>query len=671
MGSDYPLTFSPITIRGVTYKNRLHMAPQSPGLTSRDGMVTTEMIDFWRPAARGGVGIITVGNAPVDFAEAKDENRHIDLGADENVVPLSRFVDMCEGYGCHPSIEINHSGFNAVYEYTHRPPVSSSEWLTDGMIRMAKRNGRDPIPSIPMTVEKIREVEGKYIAAAKRCQTAGFKMALIHGAHANLIGQFSSPHFNKRTDEYGGSLENRARFAMEILDGVRAACGEDFVIEFRVSADEFIEGGMHFEETKEYLKMLQDKIDIVHVSAGILGPVDKMRYWHQSTYMDYMYNVHFAADLRNMLPDKVKVCTVGSIMNIDNAERILANGDADFIAMARPFVADPEMPRKFATGRKEDFRPCMRCDWCAARITATPKTTACAANPMVMHYLELRDGKVPKAEEPKCVGVIGGGPAGMQAAITLRERGHEVVLFEKEPRLGGNMRYAAASSIKADVRAFCDYMVRQVEKSGAELRLGVEATKEMIDAEGFDGLVIAVGSEPILPSFDGAGKPGSPEVVWGGDVELGDVEVGKRALIVGAGTVGMETALTLLRAGHEVTIVEMAPNNDALCSGFGGINNNLLRELCIDGGASFSFNMKLSRIVKGGIECESVESGEAVRFEGDTVILAMGMKPRRALAESFVHCAPETEVRIVGDAMEALKIGDATNAAFSAALHIC
>ena len=425
MGSKYSHVFSPIKIRGIDFKNRITLAPPSPNLASPDGKITYEFIDWFRMFARGGVCTLYVGNSSIDITECKDEAYQLDLSSDDGIRELARFADMCKEFDCHASLEINHNGENTAFETVGHAPFSSSELISGTELIRAKRLGRDPIPSIAMTKEKIQETINKYGDAAARMKRAGMDIVLVHGGHGNLISQFTSPLYNHRTDEYGGSLENRARFAIEVCDNIRQKCGEDFVIEFRISADEIAEEGMHFDETLELIGMLKDHIDIIHVSAGLHSDFGGayMRNWCQNFFMERGFNVHYAAAVKKAYPDLL-VTTVGSITSIDMAEEIIANGWADFVAMCRPLMADPDMPNVYAHDHPEDHRPCLRCSTCMKHLMI-PKPIFCAVNPMSGMTSVLRDGVVPKAVEKKKVAVVGGG-VGCAIAYPIAKKLHEL-----------------------------------------------------------------------------------------------------------------------------------------------------------------------------------------------------------------------------------------------------
>jgi 2,4-dienoyl-CoA reductase-like NADH-dependent reductase (Old Yellow Enzyme family)/thioredoxin reductase len=674
MGSRYKHVFSPIRIRGVDFKNRITLAPPSPNHASPDGLVTHEFVDWFRMFARGGAAILYVGNSSIDITECKDEECQLDLSSDRSVLPLSWYAEMAAAYDCHASLEINHNGKDTAFETTGHAPYSASSIITSSERTRAARLGRDPIPSIEMSLEKINETVEKYAMAALRMKRAGMDVCLVHGGHGNLISQFTSPLYNFRQDEYGGSTEKRARFAIEVLEAIRKKCGEDFVIEYRISADEIAEEGMHFDETLELIALLEDKIDILHVSAGIHSDFNMKYYrnWCQNYMMPHGFNVHYARDVKSNFP-KLPVTAVGSITDLDLAEEILANGHADFVAMCRPLMADPDMPRKYAANKPEERRPCLRCDACAKRLggggTGNPRVINCAVNPISGLTSLLKDGTVPKAKTKKRVAVVGGGPGGVYAMMALCDRGHDVTLYEKEKELGGNLLGAAAPPLKSDCRDYLDWFRREAAKYPARILTGTEATKELLDREAYDALIIAVGAAPIRPNVPGVNKP---HVFFASDAELGKHDVGERLAIIGAGSVGVEAAIDFADLGKRVSIVELTDEESAMMNLFKGAGTSApeLKAL-LDEKENIRqyYGTRLTEILDDKIVCVNA-AGESFEIETDNVLLSIGMRPRYELAEELRRSAPETEVFIIGDAKAAGNISTATNAGFQAALHI-
>ncbi len=656
MGSNYKQIFSPITIRGVEFKNRIEMAPTSPKFTTEKGYMTQEHIDYFRAIGRGGAAIITLGNCTIDIAHAQDEPRQVALDSDDYLIGIGRFADMCERFGALGSLEINHSGLDAVYDYNKVPAIGPSSQMMPRELLRAAQNGREPVRAQKMTINQIHEVQRKYIDAAYRCKSAGLKMCMLHGGHGNLIAQFSSPLYNHRTDEYGGKLENRARFGMEILEGIRKKCGEDFVIEFRVSADEMHPDGMHFEETKEYLQMLDGLIDIVNVSAGLHSDIKYFRYWSPNMYMPRMINVKYAAELKKIL--KCKVTAVAGIMNLDNAEKIISGGWADFCAMARPLMADPEMPRKYAMNKPEEHVPCTRCGYCGKRVRNI-RTVACAVNPKLGRESELEDGLVHRARVKKTVVVVGAGPAGMQATLTLLERGHHVVLFEKEPVLGGNLIAAASMNLKQDMKDYLEYIRCAVHKSSADIRLNTMVTDETIRDIAPDALVIAVGAEPSIPDVPGIHLP---HVHWAADADMGKCQIGENIAIIGGGSLGLESAVTQSSRGKKVRVFEILPQLSS--------DTAELLTILEKNGAEILTNRRLTAIHPDKIVCTVIDTGAVEEYECNTVLISTGLLPRKETVEGLRHILPETEVYIVGDAKLPRSLGDAIHDGFNAALNI-
>ncbi len=660
----YPPVFSPIRIRGVDFKNRIELAPPSLDLCSPDHLVTDAFVDLNRSIAYGGAAILTVGNVMVDINECMNEELQLDLSSDDCIHPLSQFALMCEGFGAHASLEINHGGKDSQFARTGKPAYAPSAYISSWEMMSARQMGREPLKTIEMTVEHIHETVEKFGQAALRAKKAGMRMCMIHCGHANLISQFASPLYNQRTDEYGGSLENRARFTIEVLDRVRELCGEDFVIEARISADEIIPGGMHYDETLKYIALIQDKIDILHVSAGVHGDFAYMRNWWQNSMMDREFNVHYAASIKKEFPHLL-VNTVGSIMSIARAEEIIASGKADFVSMCRPLLADPEMPRKFAEGREEDHRPCLRCQRCAGKEN---RVISCAVNPFLGREREFPLGRVQKADTKRRVAVVGGGPAGINAAMILRERGHDVTLYEKSGRLGGMLNYGVLPPFKQDLTDYLRYLLRQADKCGARILLNTEATPELLERENYDAVLVAVGSEPIVPKVPGVTLP---HVCWAPEAEAGEKPCGQKVVIVGAGSVGCEAAIDLKERGKDVVLIDMMPDFGFLFGSAGALAMELTRRLT-DDKVDVRLGLRLSEITPTEVVCENVKTGERVRVEADTVLLAVGMKAKWAEADALrLTVAAGTNAFLIGDCL----VGDgnvktATSSALSAAAYL-
>lgn len=665
MPTKYPHVFAPLIIRGVLIKNRLEQAP--PGCffaTDSNGFCTEEFVSYFRQYARGGVAICSVGNCTIDITESSDEDGQIQLHSHGCVQPLKYFSEMCESYGAHGSLELTHNGKDTIFERIGRPPFSVSSFVTEDEVLRAERLGRDPIPTVEMSKRKIKETVDKYAKSAWFCKEAGMKMCMIHGAHGNLIAQFASPYYNKRTDEYGGSLENRARFACEILDAVRIQVGEDFVIEYRISAEEFHPEQMHFDETLKFIEYIKDKVDILHVSAGLHvftgKPKSWMRYMLQNYTMEQMYNVHYAEKIKAAFPDLI-VATVGSIKNVAMAEEIIASGKADIVAMNRALHADFDMPRKFAENREWEHMPCLRCR--CFRMASPHTTKLCTVNPIWGRFKEYPDAKLPRATIQKKVAVVGGGPAGVEAVKWLLQRGHDVTLYEKCSSIGGTVRLAVSAPFKIDLSDYLSYMESFIKNCGARVLLNTEASPEMLSSENYDALIVAVGADPIILGVPGVNKP---HVFWAPDAESGHVKCGENLVIIGGGSVGTEASINLAMQGKKVTVIEMADYVNLMETGAAAD----LLSLSDEQGVNRFLGWKLVEILDDAVIAENVKTGEKREFIADSVLMAAGMKPRREEALRFYHCCPETSFIMVGDCYETGDIRNATWSAFEAARYI-
>jgi 2,4-dienoyl-CoA reductase-like NADH-dependent reductase (Old Yellow Enzyme family)/NADPH-dependent 2,4-dienoyl-CoA reductase/sulfur reductase-like enzyme len=659
--------FSPITIKGVEFKNRIQTAPMVPCMATPEGWVTRELIGFYRPFAQGGAGIVTVGDSAINFEHAMDHEGQLNLGEDDVKMGLDDLADEIHKFGSVISIELNHGGrFSNSMNLAKKglKPVSSTPKPAEIDEFFSKLQGKQPAEVEEMSIPLINKTIKDYADAVRRCKDSGFKMVMIHGAHGMLPSQFLSPYVNKRTDRYGGSFENRARFCIEMLEAIRRNVGEQFILEYRISANELVPEGMELEDVIRFVHMIKDKIDILHVSVGMLPNPFTIQNMIQPLYMPHMLNVHYAEAIKKEVGDDLKITCVGSVMTLENAEEILSRGLVDFVAMARPFVADPEFMRKAALGKSEDIRPCVRCNTCCGR-SAFFKKTRCAVNPINGHEINYPLGDVDRAQVSKKVIIVGGGPAGMQAAITAVKRGHSVTLYEKDAKLGGTLNHATDLEFKQDLKKYLDWIVAQTHKCGANIVLNTNVTPELIRNEKPDALIIAVGGTPLIPEIPGIDMD---HVHWAGDVDCGRVSVGQKVIVVGGGLTGAECAYNLALKGKEVTIIEMM-GPESLLAGASLINSFSLRSLLAKNNVKIMTNTKLEAVTEKGIK--TIDNRFCWKeYEADTVVLALGMKPRRDIVSDLRFTIAPTEVSIIGDCRSIGNVFSAVHEGFDTAAAI-
>lgn len=643
----YQHIFSPFRIGNVEVKNRIEAAPMLLCLEP-DGNVTKGVIEFYKSLARGGVAIVTVGDSAVDFDRGRFHIGELNLSDDRIIGGLSTLAEAIQRYRAKISIELNHAGRMANPSYGQKPIGPSPTTIVFGDRRKQVEQ---------MNQDMIDNVIDQFASAAVRAQRAGFDMIFIHGGHGWLIGQFSSPLTNKRMDGYGGSLENRARFSMEILTEIRKRVGNKLAIEYRISADELIPGGMQIEETIEFIKLIQDKIDLIHVSLGTIGE-PKYGLWAQPTYLPHNYNVHRAEMIKKAV--QVPVTCVGSISDLEAADKIIAEGKADIVAMARAIIADPEIVNKTQRGHADDVRPCLRCTICAER-PARFYPVRCAVNPVTGREVDY--SYIRSADKKKKVTIVGGGPAGMEAAIIASSRGHQVILYEKEPELGGTIRVAASPSFKTDMKNYLDWLIRKTRQSLVEIRLSTEATTDSIEAEKSDVLILAVGAEPCIPDIRGINKK---KVVIANDVNTGKVQTGKTVVVAGAGMVGCEIALHLVQQGRKVTIIDMIKETE-IAEEAGIAPRATLLELLHQCGVDFKTEVKLEEITDKGVIIAD-KQWNRLEIPADTVVLSLGSKSRTQTVNKFQGLAPE--VYVIGDCSNPRNLMAAIHEGFNVAVEI-
>ena len=515
----FPHVFSPINVGPVKLKNRIVFAPMvSAHAQSGTGAITDGTVAFVTAQARGGAALITLGSTPVDFERARDFWTDISAVNDSDVPMLARVAEAAHRYQAKISAELLHAGRVAnVESLAGRKAYVAS--LLPGM-------DRDRFEEIGEG--QIDEVIDSFCRAGARLKKAGFDMILVHGAHGNLVSSFFSPVANHRTDQYGGSLENRMRFTLTLLRRLRETVGPTMGLELRISVHEYVDGCPTLEETTAFLVRAQEYLDGVHFSGGSIYSNESGKYAEPS-YMDARnQNVERAAAIRQHL--SMPVTVVGNIPGIEAAEEIVASGQADLVAMARNLIADMELPNKAYRGHADDIRPCLHCNFCST-FSMRGAEIRCAVNPMVGHEHML--GRIGTADVKKKVMIVGGGPAGMTAAQTAAKRGHDVVLYEAGDRLGGRLYEASAAKPKDYYRRYLDWAVRQTLLSGARVELGAEVTPELVEQEAPDALVLAAGAHHLVPPIAGVGQP---HVITVSDADLRAKPIGKAVVVVGGGS---------------------------------------------------------------------------------------------------------------------------------------
>ena len=627
MGNTFTRLFTPLTIKRLTLKNRICMSPVSTNFAGHSGEVTPRLLEHYEARARGGAGLIIIEGTSVHLNGKAFVNQL--CAYDDRFIPgLESLAGAIRANGAASIIQLHHGGRQANPKVSGVQPLAPSA-LACPISRVVPRE---------MSVEDIAEIKKAFIEAAVRGKKAGFDGVEFHAAHEYLISEFLSPYTNKRTDEYGGSLENRLRLLVDIIRGARLKLGPDFIISVRMNGEDYIPEGLTVADAAEIARVLEaEGVGILNVSGGVyvtphliipplpLGPG---------------VHLHLSAAVKRAA--RIPVIGVGRITTPEFAERALAEGWADIVALGRALVADPEWPKKAFEGNTADIRPCLGCNQGCIDNLLRQKDVTCTLNPSVgldRHFAGAAAGK------PQTVVVVGGGPAGMEAARAAALRGHKVFLYEKSARLGGQMNLASVSPHKEAFQGVARYLEGQLRALGVAISLGVEADSRRILDHMPDAVILATGSVPAKPSIPGLD---GPKVVRAHDVLAGIAKTGKRVVILGGGMTGCETAHFLSAQGKEVVILEQARRAG---QDIGPARRSLLFQALKEGNVQILTNCAISFIEEDRVNY--LKTSEEPPVPGalsgiDTFVNALGVRPFDPISEELKDYTGRLDV--IGDA---------------------
>ncbi|MBA7573591.1 NADH oxidase [subsurface metagenome] len=633
--------FSPIKFGSLELKNRFVVPPMATNLANEDGVVSQALIDYWIARAKGGWGLLIVEFTAIDPL-GKVGPGHPCLWSDDFIDGLNKLTDAVHNYGAMIAIQLSHTGRQTTQRIIGIPgtqPVSAS-----------------PIPcplhgEMPreLSTEEVYELIEKFGDAAVRARDAGFDAIEIHGAHGYLLAQFMSTYSNKRIDEFGGSLHNRMRFPIEVIHNIRRKIGPSFPLMFRMSGEEKVPGGRTLDESRVVARMIEEAgIDAIDVSVGV---AKSSQYIIAPSVLPPGFLLSASQEIKKAV--SVPVIAVGRINHPLLAEDAIETGKADLIAWGRPSLADPELPNKVAAGELDDICPCIACVQGCTRSFPLPDKplsklgVTCLVNPFCGREGEMQ---IKPAIKRKKIIIVGGGPAGLEAAWIAAARGHNVILYEKNQAPGGQYRIAAIPPFKQDIARAIFYYIHMCEKHGVTFKMGTEATARQIVADKPDAVIIATGGEPLVPDIKGV-NGNRVATAWG--ILEGKKQAGNKVLIVGGGMVGCEVADFLGEHFHSVTLIEMLP------------------EIAADVPLSIRFFL-LQRMKEYGVQVETETSvvefledgalvnkkGKKSKLEGfDTIVLALGTKSVNYLKEQLEKKI--SELYVIGDAVTPRKAIDA------------
>lgn len=645
----YPHLTSPIQLGRVIFRNRMFSAPMGATDITPECNPGPRTQGFYELRAKGGAGSVTVSELVVHPETDASHMLHLNLETVGSLAAHTFLADAIRRHGAVPSIELSHSGqYAGTYMADKNKKASLCQW---GPSEGVRPDGR---PVKELSKEQIKEIVKAYADNATLCKRAGYEMIMVHGGHGWLIHQFLSPFQNHRTDEYGGSLDNRIRLAREVLTAVREAVGPGFPIEFRMSGSELFEGGYGVEEGCYIAHAIEDLVDLIHVSAGSyqFGFFDTT----PPMWAPHGVNVWLASEIKKHVSKPV--ATVGGLGDPAEMERIIAEGKADVVYMARQLLADPYLPQKVESGEDDRIIRCLRCYTCMAERPTT-FTRRCAVNPLIGREIEGMD--ITPAYKKKKVLIAGAGVAGLEAAVTAAKRGHKVILCEKSDKVGGILKSEQAISFKLAMYNLGLTLERLALDEGVEIRLNTVVTPEYVEKEKPDALILAVGSNPLIPKLPGID---GENVVVVNNYYLEKEKVGDTVVVLGGGLAGCECAIHLGMEGKKVHLVEM---RDTLAPDCNIRNRPILLRKVSEFVTETHLECAGQEITPEGLICKD-KDGNEILIPGKTIICAVGQRSNRTDADALHRSAPF--VREIGDCLRPANITKAVYEGYHAALDI-
>ena len=649
----FPNLFSPIMINKMMVKNRIMSAPL--------GSQTDKSLSGIGIIMKGSSGNVVGGRSRSGIRASFVVNSdgyvvREPLKGNGNRMKKDPLVDMAELAKIREEVTvIQQQGAKATFEVLHTGLYAAPNIDGDYAVGPCDLIREDGVEVKALNEDMMKQVCAEYVESCLIMRDLGFDMVTLHFCHGWLPSQFLSPKWNKREDDYGGSLENRIKFPTMIVDSVRKALGPDFPIDMRVSMSDYADDGIDSDDVVKFVESIQDKIDMVNISGGYLSDVGAVTKLSTSSLEKRNFFVHWAEKMKEKV--RIPVGVVGAILTPEDAEEIIASGKADIVVIGRSLIADPFWVKKAKEGNEKDIVPCIRCLECWTTSKGVKSLMRCSVAPRYGRESRV-PVELPKAEKTKHVAVVGGGPAGMMAAITASHRGHKVVLFEKTNMLGGQLCYADFDRYKADISRYKDYLVYQVEKAEIEVRLNSEVSPELLKGLGFDSLILAVGATPIIPKLVGVENE---NVILATDVFEKLNSIKGEVAIIGGGTVGCELALLLSEVGCNVKVIESTEKimSNANAKYYHALSSKLREQTNIEILTSCTVNSIQNNKIEINLE------DEIKVLNNDYVVISTGYAPNYDVINSFYGIVDE--INVIGDSRRARSILEATEEGYFSA----